>query len=160
MDLFRSRPTQSFATAAAVAFTAHLLLWLLPADLHVFTLMQTVVAILALAGVMIMVVVHHRRGGGLLTHVQEERILIAVFGLFWLALLIAIRATYQNSTVSVRSGEASLSVVPPRGRPVQSQSGGQNGNQANRRPPRLTPGGRPWPCSRDDALCIVEEYYW
>lgn len=160
MDLFRTRPTQSFVTAAVVAFGAHLILHLLPADLRVFTLMQTAVAVLALAAVMVMVVLHHRRSGNIFTHEQEERILIAAFGLFWLALLIAFRASYQNNTVGAGStGEASVPNVVPDTAPVRSQSGGQpqGRNRVDKRP-RLTPGGRPWPCQREGALCIVEEW--
>ncbi|TFK55719.1 hypothetical protein OE88DRAFT_653116 [Heliocybe sulcata] len=101
MDLFRSRPTQSFATAAVAAFAAHLILWLMPSNLHVFTLMQTAVATLALSGLMVLVVMHHRRSGGLLTHAQEETILIGAFGLFWLGTLHS-SSESQNHYESLR----------------------------------------------------------
>jgi len=88
------------------------------------------------------VTVHHRREGQLMTQTQEEMVLIAAFGLFWVATLLAWRAFTHRSVDLGRAGE----VDTPR-----ASAGGQ-------REPGFTGGARPYPCSSDDLYCVVEEY--
>jgi len=101
--------------------------------------MQSCVAVLALASLMVMIAHHHRREGGLLTQPQEEMILMGAFGLFWIALLIGFRAYRQPGPTGV---------------------GGSSNRGSNRdRGGDAAGGGKlPYPCSGDSAYCIVEEW--
>ncbi|KIY71414.1 hypothetical protein CYLTODRAFT_121929 [Cylindrobasidium torrendii FP15055 ss-10] len=57
---------------------------------------QTVVAILAIIGLLYFVGMHHAREGQVMTQTQEEMVLIGGFGLFWLAVLLAWRSGYTT----------------------------------------------------------------
>ncbi|KAJ6599053.1 hypothetical protein DFH09DRAFT_902085, partial [Mycena vulgaris] len=109
-----------------------------------FHLTQTSVAILGVSGVIFLITMHHRREGHLLTQTQEEMLLIACFGLFWMAALLgwhALRAQGADPTSGL-SMDAGVKAV--RERPVLVGTPGQQ--------------VRPYPCSVDDAYCIVEDY--
>ncbi|KAL1946764.1 hypothetical protein VTO73DRAFT_14868 [Trametes versicolor] len=90
--------------ALGAAVIAHLAMRLVPHSTQVFSLMQTSVAILAIASLGLMVVTHHRRHGELLTHTQEEAVLLVAFGLMWFALLIGWRALQRGSDSGVGTG--------------------------------------------------------
>ncbi|KAJ7507827.1 hypothetical protein B0H11DRAFT_1705179 [Mycena galericulata] len=147
MALFRDHPIRSIASVAAALFIAHVVS-LFVSLFHVFHLTQTSVAILAASGDPGReITMHHRRDGHLLTQTQEEMVLIFSFGLFWMAVLLGWRA---------------LRAEGPGGSP--SSSGGLegvnagSGAQAARRERPVTAQVRPYPCSIDDAYCIVEDY--
>jgi len=123
-------------------FTGTLLMWTLPSNMHVFTLAQTSVAILAIGSLMIFIVTHHRRNGQVLTQDQEELILIGAFGLFWFAFLVAWRALWQRRSTD---GELGIS-----GLPAPRRQAGFTGNNRNRY--------KTWPCSPYDVDCVVEEW--
>ncbi|KAJ7129654.1 hypothetical protein C8R44DRAFT_777334 [Mycena epipterygia] len=145
MALFRDHPIRSAATVAAVLFGAHVAS-LFVSLFHVFHLTQTSVAILAVSGLIFLITMHHRREGHLLTQTQEEFLLISCFGLFWMAVLLGWHALgAQRGNPSSTSGLMSDARV-----------------QAGMRERPATPMGqqvRPYPCSIDDAYCIVEDYY-
>ncbi|KAH9936947.1 hypothetical protein B0H21DRAFT_57646 [Amylocystis lapponica] len=109
-------------------------------------MMQSSVAMLALASLAVLVVTHHRRDGHLLTQGQEEAILIGAFGLFWFAVLIAFRAFGQRGINSGAAGEVSL------------ERATQAGRQEMGHEPGFTGGRRPYPCSSDSYYCVVEEW--
>ncbi|KAK0242798.1 hypothetical protein EDD85DRAFT_303274 [Armillaria nabsnona] len=97
-SLFRENPVRS--TSALVATLA--VGWAIPkllSSLHAFHLTQTSVAMMAIASLMLLVMLHHRHEGQLLTQTQEEMILIAGFGLFWVG-----RAGTMGATSSSRRG--------------------------------------------------------
>ncbi|KAJ7638826.1 hypothetical protein FB45DRAFT_903963 [Roridomyces roridus] len=103
------------------------------------------VAILAVGGLIYLIAMHHRRDGGLLSQNQEETILIVGFGLFWMAVLLGWQALKAGSSTEV---------------PIRGLEGVPAGTQGVRRerPVGLPRPVRPYPCSYDDAYCVVEEY--
>ncbi|CAL1700587.1 unnamed protein product [Somion occarium] len=137
-------PTQAVYIAAGVALAAHLLTWILPDTLHVFTTMQSSVAILALASLAVLVVTHHRREANLLTQTQEEMILIAAFGFAWFAILVGIRAFRR------------LGADP--GPAAHTNAAHASGSDVGAK------GGSGWrksyPCDSDSLYCIEEEWTW
>jgi len=136
--------------AAGVALGAHIVARFVPHTLHVFNLMQSSVAILALASLAVLVVTHHRSNGQFLTQTQEEMILIGSFGLFWFAVLIAIRAFRQMGAVDVGGVATNTDVSSA------MQTGGRNRGEAG-----FTAGRRrPYPCDPNSAYCVVEEWSW
>lgn len=137
MPLFRDHPIRSTIAAAGALTIGHFLTKLMSSS-HAFHLTQTSVAILAIASMMFMVTMHHRREGGLLTQTQEEMVLICGFGLFWIAVLLAWRATSHRAVDPVTGGELSLA----------SAGTGKQGFT----------GIRPYPCSSDDIHCVVEDW--
>lgn len=138
---------RSVTAAAVAAATAHIILAFIPDSFHIFNMMQSSVALLALASLAVLVVTHHRRDGQLLTQLQEEMILVGAFGLFWFAVLVAFRASRQGGGTSS-------------GAEVGLQRAAQSGRQAGRSEPQSAGGRRPYPCSSDSYYCVVEEYGW
>ncbi|KLO14970.1 hypothetical protein SCHPADRAFT_287356 [Schizopora paradoxa] len=84
MPLFRGHVLRSVAIAGLAILGAHQLIRHLPDTVHILTLTQTSVAIVALSSLMLFTVAHHQRGGRMMTQTQEEMVLIGAFGLFWL----------------------------------------------------------------------------
>ncbi|KAI0068861.1 hypothetical protein BV25DRAFT_1817780 [Artomyces pyxidatus] len=144
MSLFTSNLRRSMAAGFVAVIAAHMIMWIIPHNLHAYTLTQTSVAFLAIASLMIFVVAHHHRSGTVLTRDQEELVLVCAFGLAWLALLVGGRAVRQRSQYGVY-GE--LNSTPPKNVPVP-----------RRRESGFAEGRRAWPCARDDAYCVVEEW--
>ncbi|CAL1700584.1 unnamed protein product [Somion occarium] len=144
MSMFNERLVRSGMAAAGVALAAHLLTWILPDTLHVFTTMQSSVAILALASLAVLVVTHHRREANLLTQTQEEMILIAAFGFAWFAILVGIRAFRR------------LGADP--GPAAHTNAAHASGSDVGAK------GGSGWrksyPCDSDSLYCIEEEWTW
>ncbi|TCD66993.1 hypothetical protein EIP91_000673 [Steccherinum ochraceum] len=99
----------SEVAAAGVALAAHLITSLVPGTLlliaygmeDVFNMMQSTVAILAVAALAYLVVTHHRREGQVLTQTQEEMLLIGAFGLFWFG---SQEETSEQDTPTPRQG--------------------------------------------------------
>ncbi|KAH9938622.1 uncharacterized protein B0H18DRAFT_949903 [Fomitopsis serialis] len=100
-----------------------------------YNLMQSSVAMLALASLSILVVMHHRRNGQFLTQTQEEIILIAAFGFFWLG---------QSWGTCADS---------------EYVSGKESERRAGRREQGFT-STRRYGCRDDSWYCVVEEYSW
>ncbi|KAJ7095399.1 hypothetical protein B0H15DRAFT_111373 [Mycena belliarum] len=143
MALFQDHPIRSVAAVAIALFMAHVMS-LFVSFFHVFHLTQTSVAILAVSGVIFLITMHHRRDGHLLTQTQEEMVLVFCFGLFWMALLLGWRAAKAQGVHSRSNGlVVGMQAAGREGRAAASFSGQQV---------------RPYPCSIDDAYCIVEEY--
>ncbi|KAJ8086636.1 ubiquitin-conjugating enzyme E2 H [Marasmius tenuissimus] len=147
MPLFRENPVRSTAAVIGSLALAHMLTMLLSSSSIAFHLTQTTVAILAIAALMVLVSMHHRREGHILTQTQEEMVLIGGFGLFWLAVILGWRAFSQGGRTGGRldSGvghATSVSQASQRGRGPEGNAGGRF----------------PYPCSRDDIYCVVEEY--
>jgi len=139
MPLFRDNSRRTIGLAMAILFGGyHFATNMIPHSLHAFNFMQSFVAVVALASLMVLVMHHHRQEGGLLTQAQEELILICSFGFFWIALLIAFRAYRQQGGAMMGNGVGSSH--------SNSNRGGDTG------------GKRPYPCSGDAAYCIVEEW--
>ncbi|KAI0660947.1 hypothetical protein C8Q70DRAFT_1052769 [Cubamyces menziesii] len=116
--------------------------------------MQTSVAFLAIASLGLMVVTHHRRHGELLTHAQEETVLIVAFGLMWFALLIGWRALQQ------RGFDPNLDPGTDLASASAAHAGARSGN-GGRSAEGFTGQRRPYPCSSDSVYCVVEEWtYW
>ncbi|KAH8094789.1 hypothetical protein BXZ70DRAFT_946067 [Cristinia sonorae] len=156
--IFRERLARSMLGAAGVALVAHLITAVVPGTLHVFNMLQSAVAILAVAALAFLVVSHHRREGHLLTQTQEEMILIGAFGLFWFAVLVGIRSFRQagGQATMTSPGAGAVQAASP---PVANAGSGAGVS-------RTTPGqvgGRrapPYPCSTDSVYCYVEEWRW
>ncbi|KAI0638221.1 hypothetical protein C8Q77DRAFT_418584 [Trametes polyzona] len=144
--LFEGRESRSAMYALGAAMLAHVAMRFVPHSTQVFSLMQTSVAILAIASLGVMIVTHHRRHGEMLTQTQEEAILLVAFGLMWFALLIGWRALQQRGADPGLVG-TDLASASRTGR-------GRNAAQEGF-------GGRPYPCSSDSVYCVVEEWtYW
>ncbi|KAI0347566.1 hypothetical protein BDW22DRAFT_1352041 [Trametopsis cervina] len=73
---------------------------------------------------------HHRQEGRFLSQTQQEVILFAGFGLLCFVLLVAKRALSEDAVEAASVGH------------VQPREGGH------------------FPCSKDAAACIVEEWSW
>ncbi|KAF9259528.1 hypothetical protein L218DRAFT_874634 [Marasmius fiardii PR-910] len=141
MPLFRENPVRSTIAVIGSVSVAHMLTKLLSSS-HAFHMTQTTIAMLAIAALMFMVSVHHHREGHVLTQTQAEMVLIGGFGLFWLAMIMGWRAFSQGGRTS--GGHES---------PSQASMRGQRGGGAVREARNF-----PFPCSRDDIYCVVEEY--
>ncbi|KAF9247059.1 hypothetical protein BU15DRAFT_38931 [Melanogaster broomeanus] len=145
---------------------------LIPEVIH---LTQTSVTVLAIGALIFLVVKHHRtEGGRVLSQTQEELILIAAFGAFWLAFLLAMKA-FNHSSVdidlahprnlfSASSGTAESNVVGAGGRraPVAYNAPPVAGGAAERSAGTY---GRPktgyrkeYPCNPYDEYCVTEEW--
>ncbi|OBZ76160.1 Ubiquitin-conjugating enzyme E2 8 [Grifola frondosa] len=147
MALFQGRIARSVTAAALAAAGAHAVMKFIPSSLQTFNLMQSSVAILALASLAVLVVAHHSRNGQLLTQTQEEMILIGAFGLTWFAILIALRAFRQRTVDPGLAAQTDL---------VSATQAGRTGNELAREP-GLTAGRFPYPCSSDSVYCVVED---
>ncbi|KAH9853425.1 hypothetical protein C2E23DRAFT_103743 [Lenzites betulinus] len=85
--LFEGRESRSAAYALGAAVVAHLATRLVPPSTQVFSLMQTREKHLHCCSACGRIVTHHRRHGDLLTHTQEEAVLLVAFGLLWFGTL-------------------------------------------------------------------------
>jgi len=146
MSLFTGNLRRSVGAGVASVITGTLLMWTLPSDMRAYTLAQTSVAILAIGSLMVFTVAHHRRNGQVFTQDQEEMILIGAFGFFWFAFLVAWRAIRQRRNFEGEMGMGGVA-SPPRRQP------GFTGNPSRG-------GYKPWPCSRYDVDCVVEEWFY
>ncbi|KAJ6485034.1 hypothetical protein C8R47DRAFT_1130617 [Mycena vitilis] len=96
---------------------------------------------MAVSGLIFLITMHHRRDGHLLTQTQEEMVLIFCFGLFWMSVLLAWHWLRSQSGDPIMTDETDAGVPAVR--------------RDSYRPARQV---RPYPCSIDDAYCIVEDY--
>ncbi|KAI0796633.1 hypothetical protein C8Q75DRAFT_741781 [Abortiporus biennis] len=135
---------------------------MLPSGIHIFSLMQSTVAVLAIASLAILVVMHHRRDAHLLTQTQEEAILIGAFGLFWFAILVGIRAMNQTPDMSLYAGGHGSNSVAGSNAIAETASRSVGGGVPGRegRNGAKVPGRRAYPCDKDSVYCVVEEWYY
>ncbi|KAI0759896.1 hypothetical protein BC629DRAFT_1547436, partial [Irpex lacteus] len=74
-------PALTLMAASGAALVAWMISRFVPANAHAYSLLQTVVAFLALASMAVFVVMHHRQEGRFLSETQEMAILVGGFGL-------------------------------------------------------------------------------
>ncbi|GJJ07463.1 hypothetical protein Clacol_001665 [Clathrus columnatus] len=147
MPLFRHHPFRSIGYVA-------------------FSLTSSSVAILALSSLAIMIVAHHTRQGQIMTQTQEEMLLIGAFGLFWLCKRIC--DPYRNDEEMINdllifsAFLVILRAYRARDQPEQSNAsvtGRSSGTRDRASIAGVGSGRRPeWPCRKDSALCIIEEW--
>ncbi|KAJ7283637.1 hypothetical protein C8J57DRAFT_1053257 [Mycena rebaudengoi] len=149
MALFQDHPIRSGLLVVAALFVAHVVS-LFVSFFHIFHSTQASVAILAVAGVIFLVAQHHQRNGHLMTHTQEEMVLIFCFGLFWLCVLLGWHGLRAREGSPRSSGEmdiaSAMTQVATRERLGKASVAGFRGQV------------RPYPCNVDDLYCVVEEY--
>ncbi|KAG2152256.1 hypothetical protein BD769DRAFT_1404108 [Suillus cothurnatus] len=164
MALFTDHPFRHVLKGIFALAMGHVIMKFMPHSIQVIHLTQTSVAMLAIGALIILVVKNHRTQGEnrAFSQGQEELILIAAFGAFWLAFLLAMRAWNQ--------GSIDIDLAHPR-QMFQSSTGAAQSNVVgagsrgvDARPPavaseRLQAGFRkPYPCDPNDAYCVVEEW--
>ncbi|KAG2348923.1 hypothetical protein BDR05DRAFT_956279 [Suillus weaverae] len=181
MALFTEHPVRHVLKVIFALAMGHMIMKFLPHSIQVVHLTQTSVTILAIGALIVLVVKHHRSTGEnrALSQGQEELILIAAFGAFWFAFLLAMRAWNQ--------GSIDIDLAHPRNM-FQSSTGAAQSNvvgagsrgigaAAQARPPavaseRLQGAAsyirqqykpqagfrKPHPCDPNDAYCVVEEW--
>ncbi|KAG8781911.1 hypothetical protein FRC15_007863 [Serendipita sp. 397] len=91
--LFRRNPRQSAGIALVAIFFAYFGNWIVPQSAFSRVLAEMTVALVSLTALTLFIIAHHRRGKGrIINQTQEEVVLIGIFGLFWFAFLIGLRA--------------------------------------------------------------------
>ncbi|KAG1755678.1 hypothetical protein EDB19DRAFT_1625155 [Suillus lakei] len=190
MALFTEHPVRHVLKIIFALAMGHMIMKFLPHSIrkyhYVIHLTQTSVTILAIGALIVLVVKHHRTEGEnrVLSQSQEELILIAAFGAFWLedlyiSLPLAMRAWGQ--------GSVDIDLAHPRNM-FQSSTGAAQSNvvgagsrgvagAAQARPPAVASERfqgaasyirqqykpqagfrKPHPCDPNDAYCVVEEW--
>ncbi|KAG2156075.1 hypothetical protein DEU56DRAFT_765444 [Suillus clintonianus] len=183
MALFTDHPFRHVIKGILALAMGHLIMKMMPHSIQVIHLTQTSVTILAIGALIVLVVKHHRNGGDpenrVLSQSQEELILIAAFGAFWLAFLLAMRAWNQNSVdidlahprsmFQSSTGAAQSNVVGAGSRGIAAAAQGrppavaserlQGASSYTRQQYKPQAGYRkPHPCNPGDAYCVVEEW--
>ncbi|KAG1768194.1 hypothetical protein EDD22DRAFT_873344 [Suillus occidentalis] len=160
MALFTDHPVRHVLKGIFALAMGHMIMKFMPQSIQVIHLTQTSVTILAIGALIVLV----------LSQGQEELILIAAFGAFWLAFLLAMRAWNQNSvdidlgTSTQHSnvvGAGSRGVgVETQGRPPAVVSERLQGAASYIRQQYKPQAGfrKPYPCDPNDAYCVVEEW--
>jgi len=146
MALFTDNRIRSAATVAMVLCIAHVAS-LFISFFHIFHLTQAALSILAVGGLMYLLTMHHRLDWQLLTQTQEETLLIFCFGMFWMSVLLAWRALRAQGGSGAGVPDGSAEIYEARRQGAVRGAGMDSSRQM-----------RPYPCSIDDAYCIVEEY--
>ncbi|KAG1833155.1 hypothetical protein EV424DRAFT_1367344 [Suillus variegatus] len=180
MALFTDHPVRHVLKGIFALVMGHMIMKFLPHSVQVIHLTQTSVTILAIGALIVLVVKHHRTAGEnrVLSQGQEELILIAAFGAFWLAFLLAMRAwnqgsvdidlahprhMFQSSTGAAQSnvvGADSRGVAAAAARPPAVASERLQGAASYVRQQYKPQAGfrKPYPCDPNDAYCVVEEW--
>jgi len=143
--LFQGHILRSTIAAGLAVAAGHQFLHRLPDNFYAFTMAQTSIAIIALSAIMLITVAHHHRRGQAMTQTQEEMLLIGAFGLFWLAVLVALRAFGQRDDPTALDHGLM---------PARTAAG-----DAYRRTVRSRPeASSSWACGGDAYRCVVEEW--
>ncbi|EMD40698.1 hypothetical protein CERSUDRAFT_91436 [Gelatoporia subvermispora B] len=142
----RSRVTRVIAAVFLIICAIHFTLRYLPDSIYTFNIMQTSVAMLALASLSFLVLTHHKRNGLYLTSEQEEWIFIGAFGLFWLATIVAWRA-WNRAPAEVISATMTDAATVAGAAPAKAVAR-----------PGIADRRKQWPCSSDAVYCVVEEW--
>ncbi|KAG1754055.1 uncharacterized protein EDB91DRAFT_1101382 [Suillus paluster] len=181
MALFTDHPFRHVIKGILALAMGHLIMKMMPHSIQVIHLTQTSVTVLAIGALILLVVKHHRTQGEdrVLSQSQEELILIAALGAFWLAFLLAMRAWNQSSVdidlahprhmFQASTGEAQSNVVGAGSRggaaaaqgmpPAVSSERLQGAASYIRQSYKPQAGFRkPHPCNPNDAYCVVEEW--
>ncbi|KAI6113666.1 hypothetical protein EV401DRAFT_1982248 [Pisolithus croceorrhizus] len=164
MALFMDHPFRNVFKGFLALVMAHIIMKFLPQSMHVVHLTQTSVTILVILALIFFVVRHHSQEGRILSRTQEELVVIAALGAFWLALLLAMRA-YNQSSIDVdlahprhlfspSSGNAETNVVGAGGRRAPAGYSAREGY--GDRP--KTGYRKEYPCNPNDVYCVVEEW--
>ncbi|KAI6034128.1 hypothetical protein BKA83DRAFT_4044697 [Pisolithus microcarpus] len=164
MALFWDHPFRNVFKGFLALAMAHIIMKFLPQSMHVVHLTQTSVTILVIVALIFFVVRHHSAEGRFLTRGQEEMIVIAGLGAFWLAVLLAMRA-YNQSSIDVdlahprhlfspSTGNAETNVVGAGGR--RAPAGYSARERYGDRP--KTGYRKEYPCNPNDVYCVVEEW--
>lgn len=173
MALFTEHPFRHVIKAILALVMGHIIMKFLPHNIQVIHLTQTSVTALAIGALIFLVIKHHHHNhtaeGRMLSRNQEELILIAALGAFWLALLLAMRAFNQPSVdlnlahprhlFSASSGTAESNVVGAGGRraPAAYEAPSAERNAAAYGRPK-TGYRKEHPCSPYDPYCVTEEW--
>ncbi|KAG0709647.1 hypothetical protein DFH29DRAFT_885167 [Suillus ampliporus] len=180
MALFTDHPFRHVIKGILALAMGHIIMKMMPHSIQVVHLTQTSVTVLAIGALIVLVVKHHRtqEGERVLSSSQEELILIAAFGAFWLAFLLAMRAwnqgsvdvdlahprhMFQSSTGEAQSnvvgagsrGAAAGQAMPPAVASDRLQGAASYIRQAYKPQAGLR---KPHPCNPNDAYCVVEEW--
>jgi len=164
MALFSEHPVRHVLKAILALAAVHVIMKFMPQSIQILHLTQTSVTIIAIAALVFLVVLHHRsESGRVLSQTQEEMIIIAAFGAFWFAFLIAMR-TFNQSSVDVNlahprnmfSPGARESAAAASG--VQANAGGYRGAHDGRYGQPQAGFRNSHPCNPNDAYCVVEEW--
>jgi len=151
MALFRDNSRRTVGFGLTIVFGGYYVVTnMMPHSLLAFSMIQTMVALLALGTVIFLVLQHHEREGQLLTHAQEEMILMGAGGLFWIAVLIAFRAYRQRGG---EMGVSTGSLSPPGARTGASLRDTPRNRAA-------AAAARGSPCDENGRYCIVEEWMY
>ncbi|KAG1892437.1 hypothetical protein F4604DRAFT_27854 [Suillus subluteus] len=177
MALFTDHPFRHVLKGIFALAMGHMIMKFMPHSIQVIHLTQTSVAMLAIGALIILVVKNHRTGGEnrAFSQGQEELIVIAAFGAFWLAFLLAMRAWNQGS-VNIDLAHPSHMFQPSTGA-AQSNVVGAGSRGVDARPPAVASERiqgaasymrqqykpqagfrKPYPCDPNDAYCVVEEW--
>ncbi|KIM90815.1 hypothetical protein PILCRDRAFT_149848 [Piloderma croceum F 1598] len=143
MALFRGNTLRTVVGVVGAVAVGHLAMYLIPDSMHAFSLTQTALALLAISSLMVTIMIQHRNEDNLLSERQQEFLLIAAFGLAWFAVRVGLRAMNRRSGHPSMTGEINArdAMHPNRQRALG-----------------FAPALRPYPCSADDAYCVVEEW--
>ncbi|KAG6335640.1 hypothetical protein ID866_3456 [Astraeus odoratus] len=165
--LYDERLPKVECLAIMALLLGHLIMKFMPQSIQVIHLTQTSVTALAIGALIFFVVKHHRSEGErrILTQEQEELVLIAAFGAFWLAFLLAMKA-YNQSSIDVDLAHPRHAFSPSTGTAETNVVGaGSRRPPAAHSPSRDRYGDRPrtgyrkeYPCNPNDAYCVVEEW--
>jgi hypothetical protein len=177
MALFTDHPFRHVLKGIFALAMGHVIMKFMPHSIQVIHLTQTSVAMLAIGALIILVVKNHRTQGEnrAFSQGQEELILIAAFGAFWLAFLLAMRAWNQGSIdidlahprqmFQSSTGAAQSNVVGAGSRGVDARPPAvaserlQGAASYSRQQYKPQAGFRkPYPCDPNDAYCVVEEW--
>ncbi|CAG7848790.1 SubName: Full=Uncharacterized protein {ECO:0000313/EMBL:CCA74909.1} [Serendipita indica DSM 11827] len=92
--LFVRKPRRSATNAAIAIVVGYFAHRLVPRTPLATVLAEMVVAFVGLAALTLFILAHHRKAGQarIINQTQEEVILIGIFGLFWVAFLLGLRA--------------------------------------------------------------------
>ncbi|KAH6914889.1 hypothetical protein BKA70DRAFT_1257341 [Coprinopsis sp. MPI-PUGE-AT-0042] len=93
MPLFQENRWRSAVLAVTAVGLGHFVTRMLVSP-HSSALMQSFVAVIAIAALVFLIIMHHRQEGQVLTHPQEEAALIGGLALLWIVVVIAYRAMF------------------------------------------------------------------
>ncbi|KAF9221980.1 hypothetical protein BS17DRAFT_756716 [Gyrodon lividus] len=174
MALFTEHPFRHVIKAILALAMCHLIMKMMPHSIQVIHLTQTSVTVLAIGALIFLVIKHNRSGGDrVLSQNQEELILIAAVGAFWLAFLLAMKSFNQSSVdidlahpshlFSASSGTAESNVIGAGARraPVAYNAppaGGASERNAAAYGRPKTGYRKEHPCSPYDEYCVTEEW--
>ncbi|KAG8936511.1 hypothetical protein FRC03_002520 [Tulasnella sp. 419] len=91
MALLRPYILRLATYGVVVGLSLHYLTLLIFPTSRIAALLQTAIAAIALGSLIGIVLADYRRGGALMRHIEEEVLVISIFGLFWLSFAVVLR---------------------------------------------------------------------